>query len=118
MNTRVPNGNKWYATRSPWLYFGARTQTLPGARTGQNAPHLQSHGALLVIAGCVFSLHILSTLVNILGASFNEIHNVDIIHPRGEYTKSPHFKKATARIPGCEKEPEVPDETHTFFNPA
>ena len=34
---------------------------LESPRTGQNAPHLQSHGALLVIAGCVFSLHILST---------------------------------------------------------
>jgi hypothetical protein len=59
----------------------------------------------------------LHPLVNILGADFNEIHDVDMIRLRGEYTKSPCFKKASARIPGREKEPEVLDETYVFFNP-
>jgi len=63
---------------------------------------------------CVGPPYPVHPLVNILGADFNEIHGVDIINLYGEYTKPLHFRKASARIRACEKEPEVPDTNHTF----
>ena len=63
MNTRLPNGNKLYATRSARPCFGARTQALLGIPLDQTkciSPTIPL-GASSVIADCIFSLHILST---------------------------------------------------------
>ena len=57
----------------------------------------------------------LNPLVNILGADFEEIHDVDVIRIGGEYTTSPRYKKVNICIPACDDEPLIPDDTRLFF---
>ncbi|KAH8816519.1 hypothetical protein F5884DRAFT_226011 [Xylogone sp. PMI_703] len=54
---------------------------------------------------CVQPPYPFHPLVNILGADFLEIHDVDVIRHRGKHI--PFLKKAVIKTPACEREPYI-----------